>query len=178
MAIFWAKNGSLWLWVQFWVPKISLLLISLGFIQPQEWKITVQNNKILLKKSGFFITIDAVYAHWCASDVHRCASATIGVWPTQIPSHNTHSHLLCRWSPQRCLAGAMILSLADFERPHLWRRAVPGDPLCASRVGSAKEQYLIICLYLTVQKSWRPNLHQFCPYPVVIDVATCLVAGG
>ena len=84
MAIFWAKNGSAWLCFQFWVPKISLLFIPPGFIHPQEWKLRVQNHKILVKKRWFFFTIDAVYAHWCASDAHRCASAKIGAWPALI----------------------------------------------------------------------------------------------
>ena len=82
MATFWARNGSAWLCFQFWVPKISLLFIPPGFIHPQEWKLRVQNHKILVKKRWFFFTIDAVYAHWCASDAHRCASAKIGAWPT------------------------------------------------------------------------------------------------
>ena len=84
MATFWARNGSAWLCFQFWVPKISLLFIPPGFIHPQEWKLRVQNHKILVKKRWFFFTIDAVYAHWCASDAHRCASAKIGAWPTLI----------------------------------------------------------------------------------------------
>ena len=84
MATFWAKNGSAWLCFQFWVPKISLLFIPPGFIHPQEWKLRVQNHKILVKKRWFFFTIDAVYAHWCASDAHRCASAKIGAWPALI----------------------------------------------------------------------------------------------
>ena len=67
MATFWARNGSAWLCFQFWVPKISLLFIPPGFIHPQEWKLRVQNHKILVKKRWFFFTIDAVYAHWCAS---------------------------------------------------------------------------------------------------------------
>ena len=84
MATFWARNGSAWLCFQFWVPKISLLFIPPGFIHPQEWKLRVQNHKILVKKRWFFFTIDAVYAHWCASDAHRCASAKIGAWPTLV----------------------------------------------------------------------------------------------
>ena len=84
MATFWAKNGSAWLCFQFWVPKISLLFIPPGFIHPQEWKLRVQNHKILVKKRWFFFTIDAVYAHWCASDAHWCASAKIGAWPSLI----------------------------------------------------------------------------------------------
>ena len=84
MATFWARNGSAWLCFQFWVPKISLLFIPPGFIHPQEWKLRVQNHKILVKKRWFFFTIDAVYAHWCASDAHRCASAKIGAWPALI----------------------------------------------------------------------------------------------
>ena len=88
MATFWARNGSAWLCFQFWVPKISLLFIPPGFIHPQEWKLRVQNHKILVKKRWFFFTIDAVYAHWCASDAHRCASAKIGAWPTLITISN------------------------------------------------------------------------------------------
>ena len=84
MATFWARNGSAWLCFQFWVPKISLLFIPPGFIHPQEWKLRVQNHKILVKKRWFFFTIDAVYAHWCASDAHRCASAKIGAWPALV----------------------------------------------------------------------------------------------
>ena len=87
MATFWARNGSAWLCFQFWVPKISLLFIPPGFIHPQEWKLRVQNHKILVKKRWFFFTIDAVYAHWCASDAHRCASAKIGAWPTLVLIH-------------------------------------------------------------------------------------------
>ena len=87
MATFWARNGSAWLCFQFWVPKISLLFIPPGFIHPQEWKLRVQNHKILVKKRWFFFTIDAVYAHWCASDAHRCASAKIGAWPSLIQIH-------------------------------------------------------------------------------------------
>ena len=95
MATFWARNGSAWLCFQFWVPKISLLFIPPGFIHPQEWKLRVQNHKILVKKRWFFFTIDAVYAHWCASDAHRCASAKIGAWPALVLLHimlNTALH--------------------------------------------------------------------------------------
>ena len=91
MATFWARNGSAWLCFQFWVPKISLLFIPPGFIHPQEWKLRVQNHKILVKKIWFFFTIDAVYAHWCASDAHRCASAKIGAWPTLVSTSNCFS---------------------------------------------------------------------------------------
>ena len=98
MATFWARNGSAWLCFQFWVPKISLLFIPPGFIHPQEWKLRVQNHKILVKKRWFFFTIDAVYAHWCASDAHRCASAKIGAWPALI------STVHCRpWTIGRCV---------------------------------------------------------------------------
>ena len=81
---FWVKNESAWLCLQFWVPKISWLFIPFDFIHPQEWKLRVQNHKILVKKRWFFFTIDAVYAHWCASDAHRCASAKIGAWPSLV----------------------------------------------------------------------------------------------
>ena len=57
MATFWAKNGSAWLCFQFWVPKISLLFIPLGFIHPQEWKIRVQNHNILVKKIDFLLLL-------------------------------------------------------------------------------------------------------------------------
>ena len=36
LTIFWAKNGSAWLYFQFWEPKTSLLFSPLGFIHPQE----------------------------------------------------------------------------------------------------------------------------------------------
>ena len=33
------------------------------------------------KKVYYFLLFDAVHAHQCASDAHRCASAKIGAWP-------------------------------------------------------------------------------------------------
>ena len=36
---------------------------------------------------AMFFTIDAVYAHLCASDAHRCASEKIGAWPSLIQTH-------------------------------------------------------------------------------------------
>ena len=64
MAIFWSKNGSARLCFQFWVLKISLLFIPLGFNHPQEWKIRAQNQNISVKKIDIFFTIDAVYANY------------------------------------------------------------------------------------------------------------------
>ena len=34
----------------------------------------------------YFFISDAVHAHRCASDAHRCASAKIGAWPTLVGS--------------------------------------------------------------------------------------------
>ena len=35
-----------------------------------------------MSKGYLFFISDAVHAHRCASDAHRCASAKIGLWPT------------------------------------------------------------------------------------------------
>ena len=83
MATFWAKNGSAWLCFHFWLPKISLLFIPLGFIHPQEWKIRVQNHNILVKKSWFFILSDAVYAnyaHLMHISKYRCTAIPKTYW--------------------------------------------------------------------------------------------------
>ena len=37
-----------------------------------------------MSKGYLFFISDAVHAHRCASDAHRCASAKIGAWPTLI----------------------------------------------------------------------------------------------
>ena len=74
MATFWVKNGSAWLCFQFWVPKISLLFIPLGFIHPQEWKLRVQNHKILVKKRWFFLLLMRfmrIDAHLMRIDAHQ-----------------------------------------------------------------------------------------------------------
>ena len=82
MATFWAKNGSAWLWFQFWVPKISLLFIPLGFIHPQEWKIRVQNHKKFIFL--YYWCGLCELCELCESDAHWCASANIGAWPTLV----------------------------------------------------------------------------------------------
>ena len=74
MATFWARNGSAWLCFQFWVPKISLLFIPPGFIHPQEWKLRVQNHKILVKKRWFFLLLMRfmrIDAHLMRIDAHQ-----------------------------------------------------------------------------------------------------------
>ena len=118
MATFWARNGSAWLCFQFWVPKISLLFIPLGFIHPQEWKLRVQNHKILVKKRWFFFTIDAVYAHWCASDAHRCASAKIGAWPSLVQTLNTS--LFTNLILETC-APILFIGRRLFKATEMWK---------------------------------------------------------
>ena len=44
-----------------------------------------------MSKGYLFSISDAVQAHWCASDAHRCASAKIGAWPTLVAT------LLLNW---------------------------------------------------------------------------------
>ena len=68
VAIIWVKNGSSFFCFQFWVPKISLLFIPLGFIHPQEWKIRVQNHNVLVKKKFIiFYHLMQFMRIWCAS---------------------------------------------------------------------------------------------------------------
>ena len=80
IAIFWAKSGSALLCFQLRVPKISVLVIPVDFIQPQEHKFKVQNQKLCLKQVYLFYYFFAVDAHWCGCDW----DANIGTWPSLI----------------------------------------------------------------------------------------------
>ena len=53
MATFLVKNGSAWLCFQFWVPKISLLFIPLGFIHQTK----SPESQYFGQKSWFFLLL-------------------------------------------------------------------------------------------------------------------------
>ena len=167
MATFWARNGSAWLCFQFWVPKISLLFIPPGFIHPQEWKLRVQNHKILVKKRWFFFTIDAVYAHWCASDAHRCASAKIGAWPTLILSHNSKVFTAKKGGP-----GIMWFSIFGADRSE----EVDSYAQPVNRTWlSIQNQGHILCHTLTLRTrlSWLTHIFNL-KYVILVSVSSSL----
>ena len=57
-------------------------LLGLSILRNENYESKI--TKFWSRKDDFFFTIDAVYAHRCASAAHRCASAKIGAWPTLV----------------------------------------------------------------------------------------------
>ena len=89
-----AKNGNFL--GQKWVSLALFSILSAQniIIVHTSWFYPSSGMKIKSPKSQnfglekmIFFTIDAVYAHWCASDAHRCASAKIGAWPALFQTH-------------------------------------------------------------------------------------------
>ena len=86
-----AKNGNFLgqKWVSLALFSIlsaqNIIIVHTSWFYPSSgMKIKSPKSQNFGQEKMIFFTIDAVYAHWCASDAHRCASASIGAWPTLI----------------------------------------------------------------------------------------------
>ena len=105
-----------------------------------------------MSKGYLFFISDAVHAHRCASDAHRCTSAKIGAWPTLIRTlwdiQNTHwwwAGVEVLW-PWFCKVPWHV----EWSEVNLSLRGPPIDgnpslpPNCASGSAFAKSTRLIV----------------------------------
>ena len=154
MAIFWAKNGSAWLCFQFWVPKISLLFIPPGFIHPQEWKLRVQNHKILVKKRWFFFYywcgLCALMRIWCASmrisKNRRMASPSF--------DHPTKCRIWAnQYAPWRWIWSIRL-------KWEVWNLILLGGPVCLKHV-LLPQLKVLLCLMLLDPLYWLNTSSDF-----------------
>ena len=86
-----AKNGNFLgqKWVSLALFSIlsaqNIIIVHTSWFYPSSgMKIKSPKSQNFGQENMIFFTIDAVYAHWCASDAHRCASAKIGAWPALV----------------------------------------------------------------------------------------------